>query len=330
MNKSEYKEYWHNNNNLDFLLDESGVSLEALSERTRIGYESLRHYAANKVAPPMEIVISLADYFDVSVDFILGRLEYDTIPGYHGHFTTIMRERHEELLSAVRPEKIEQFDFISKDMYESPWPYNILEKLISRPLDFIVTYDIEKGLIYTIENDLTERESVALLRYYRDGKNLEEVAKEFGVSRERIRQVIAKALRKLRYPVRLRTIIYGYEGNRALEQRKIELDEREREINKKSCDLAKLMAVCGAHDECKLAQSIIIEKSTQKMLTTIDEMDLSVRSYNCLKRRGVETISEIIDLFESGDIVKIRNLGRKSAEEISNKVYEITGVRYTA
>ncbi len=53
----------------------------------------------------------------------------------------------------------------------------------------------------------------------------------------------------------------------------------------------------------------------------IEELDLSVRSYNCLKRQGIETIHQIIDR-NRADVEKIRNLGKKSFKEILQKIDE--------
>lgn len=55
---------------------------------------------------------------------------------------------------------------------------------------------------------------------------------------------------------------------------------------------------------------------------TIEELDLSVRSYNCLKRAGILTVSEIISRTEQ-DMIKVRNLGKKSMEEVINKVHSL-------
>ena len=53
---------------------------------------------------------------------------------------------------------------------------------------------------------------------------------------------------------------------------------------------------------------------------SIDEMDLSVRSNNCLRRAGINTIGDLIKKTEE-DMMKVRNLGRKSLDEIKNKLY---------
>lgn len=54
----------------------------------------------------------------------------------------------------------------------------------------------------------------------------------------------------------------------------------------------------------------------------IEDLDLSVRSYNCLKRAGINTISELTDRSEA-DMMKVRNLGRKSLDEIQEKLIEM-------
>lgn len=51
----------------------------------------------------------------------------------------------------------------------------------------------------------------------------------------------------------------------------------------------------------------------------IDELELSVRSYNCLKRAGINTVEELVNK-TSEDMMKVRNLGRKSLEEVLAKL----------
>ncbi len=55
---------------------------------------------------------------------------------------------------------------------------------------------------------------------------------------------------------------------------------------------------------------------------TIEELDLSVRSYNCLKRAGINTVGELINKTED-DMMKVRNLGKKSLEEVQQKLAEL-------
>ncbi len=55
---------------------------------------------------------------------------------------------------------------------------------------------------------------------------------------------------------------------------------------------------------------------------TIEELDLSVRSYNCLKRAGINSVQELTDKSEA-DMMKVRNLGRKSLEEVKGKLTDL-------
>ena len=68
---------------------------------------------------------------------------------------------------------------------------------------------------------------------------------------------------------------------------------------------------------------IMVEKEDnrkEKILEmTIEELDLSVRSYNCLKRASINTVDDLINKTED-DMMKVRNLGRKSLEEVLNKL----------
>ncbi|HHU75458.1 MAG TPA: DNA-directed RNA polymerase subunit alpha [Firmicutes bacterium] len=65
------------------------------------------------------------------------------------------------------------------------------------------------------------------------------------------------------------------------------------------------------------------ESELEKVLElTIEELDLSVRSYNCLKRAGINTVEELIRKTED-EMMKVRNLGKKSLEEVVNKLDEL-------
>jgi DNA-directed RNA polymerase subunit alpha len=71
------------------------------------------------------------------------------------------------------------------------------------------------------------------------------------------------------------------------------------------------------------SRSTVVEKAEShrdKVLEmTIEELDLSVRSFNCLKRAGINTVEDLVGKTEE-DMMKVRNLGRKSLEEVMNKL----------
>lgn len=71
---------------------------------------------------------------------------------------------------------------------------------------------------------------------------------------------------------------------------------------------------------------IMVEKEEEEkdkiLEMTIEELDLSVRSYNCLKRAGINSVEELTSK-TSEDMIKVRNLGRKSLEEVIHKLEEL-------
>ena len=75
-------------------------------------------------------------------------------------------------------------------------------------------------------------------------------------------------------------------------------------------------------EEAKNREVIVEQKATEKekvLEMTIEELDLSVRSYNCLKRAGINTVEDLTNKSEE-DMMKVRNLGKKSLEEVINKL----------
>ena len=66
-----------------------------------------------------------------------------------------------------------------------------------------------------------------------------------------------------------------------------------------------------------------VEDDTSKVLEmTIEDLDLSVRSFNCLKRANINTVADLAEKTED-DMMKVRNLGRKSLEEVKKKLEEL-------
>lgn len=78
-------------------------------------------------------------------------------------------------------------------------------------------------------------------------------------------------------------------------------------------------------ENAKSAEVMIEKEDDEKekvLEMSIDELELSVRSYNCLKRAGINTVEELTNK-TSDDMMKVRNLGRKSLEEVLAKLKEL-------
>lgn len=72
-------------------------------------------------------------------------------------------------------------------------------------------------------------------------------------------------------------------------------------------------------DETGLMKSKIEDPNKKALETSIDDLELSVRAYNCLKRAGILTLNDLVEKSES-EMMKIRNLGKKSLKEVLDKV----------
>ena len=66
----------------------------------------------------------------------------------------------------------------------------------------------------------------------------------------------------------------------------------------------------------------IDDNKTTALEMSIDELELSVRSYNCLKRAGINTVQELCSKTPD-EMMKVRNLGRKSLDEVLEKLKEL-------
>ena len=78
-------------------------------------------------------------------------------------------------------------------------------------------------------------------------------------------------------------------------------------------------------DNARNAEIMVEKEEDQKekvLEMTIEELDLSVRSYNCLKRAGINTVEDLTNKSEE-EMMKVRNLGRKSLDEVLGKLEEL-------
>ena len=217
------------------------------------------------------------------------------------------------------------------------YPFNLIDAVFCGETVWVDDEDHIAGLEHALLT-LSDREQKVLEERFQDFKTLEEVGRDFNVTRERIRQMEAKALRKLRHPSRRNFILHGYIGGAELKElkaREEQLDEREKEIEKREKALQDILVrYKPKFDALKINIDMpleMIQKNIERS-AGIETMDLSVRSYNCLKRLGVNTIMDLILLVEGNDyldLAKARNLGRKSLREIIEKLDAMTGKEYS-
>ena len=214
-----------------------------------------------------------------------------------------------------------------ENVKESPWPLNILEAIgidyqEDDPLDHMD--DLSNLELAMCMSRLTDREKAVIRMRFREQMTLREAGAGIGTSPERTRQIEQKALRKLRYPYGASCYILKH-GAKAYVEMRIR-EEVEKQVAEQTA------AVKAAYQD-KLEKLSIeslpeIEDCTTRLLTKIEDLDLGVRPYNCLRRSGVTNVKELIERFPTlDDAWKIRNLGRKSLDEISQAVGRL-GLRW--
>lgn len=317
---------------LQELCEKTGASIPEICKKLNIDDLSMRNYISNKSKPGINILMKIANFFAVPLDLLCGRCDETTaqniLNDYSKTYEAIRLKDYEDCLFDRKNGSIQ-----IPTGYWAPYPYNLLDDIFREPVDHVLNEDELNGLEWAI-NSLMEREQTAIRCYYEENMSLEQTGNLIGpVTPSRTRQIIAKAVRKLRHPSRSKRIKNGLENYQAQEdysEKLRELDKRERIIERREQELDRLLK--NYEDKVKIvsAEELINDGIDPEILgITIEEMDFSVRSFNCLKRSNTNTLGDIIRKIRLGDningIYHIRNLGRKSMDEIIFKCSEIIG-----
>lgn len=326
---------------IEDLMEAIPVSYNTLSEKTGLSTTKLRNYIHNVTEPPIDSIIRIADFFQIPIDILVGRCteeEYsEFMKGFKPAFMKLEKNAYEHYLlrrygsgTPIIPN-----DNIKPNDYIAAYPYNLLDTIFKEPIRFILTDDQLAGLDYAMSITLTERESTGLKLYYEKGLTLREIGHHFNVTQERARQILAKAIRKLRHPSRTKTIMYGFEGRQKLNvwaEKEKELDEQycAEYIEKKQAWIEKINAIDNPPEQ--------EEQSTEsKIEDPIDCMELSVRSHNALLRtlsyqdpnnrlHWICTVGDVVNYIKTRNLLGIRNIGKKSAVEILTKLEKLYNV----
>jgi len=222
--------------------------------------------------------------------------------GYHKTFDTLEeaeKDLHEHLINA----KVSNHDY----------PYDFVSLLFGNDVPSIewVNDFFDDNLKYVMQT-LTDREQKIIRLRDIEGYTLEAVAERLQVTRERIRQIESKAIRKIRHPFRMKMLQRG----KKLTEWQLEINELESKLIKKKDELIYQLN----HPE-----EIIIDIKDDYDLKELYKLNLSVRTYNCLSRGGYKTLGELRDV-SYDDLMRVRSLGKKSIKEIESMLKEY-GIR---
>lgn len=200
-----------------------------------------------------------------------------------------------------------------------PYPHNLIAAVQGmKPDELEIDYygtDRLKGIAAALAT-LTDQEETMIVLRYKHYATFEEIGRYYGFTKERPRQIIKCALRKLRHPSRRTLFENGLEAyindlvNSQAETKSKTLlfDEYMRGYNAGVADAERVSETCEAFPKYHIPP------------LSFDDLDLSVRSFNCLKRAGVNTIEDILAFDNPDDIMRIRNLGKRCTVEIANKL----------
>ena len=186
------------------------------------------------------------------------------------------------------------FDVARIEQLRDEYPINLLKVIAAEQTRFEfnadeITEDKLDGLAHIIAS-LSEREQQILQLRYQERKTLREIGEIVGVTLERIRSQEHRAIYRLASPSRLGYIKYGkvaYE--KLIAERKA---EKEKEYNERGFNIP------------------------------LEELDLSVRAFNNLKKIGCDTVADVVDLAEE-KILSVNSLGVKTRTEIAVKLVSL-------
>lgn len=301
---------------LEGLKKQAGLSTEKLAEASGVSISSLNSYLSGRSQPSIESVMRLADFFAVPMDYLLGRCSEETANLLRDHYSEVFMALRKAPYEAYLTGRNDTMRWKIGDTVEAPWPYNLLDAINGERWDTPLNDDQMDGLDHAI-SFLNERARSHIYSYYRDGKTLEQVARMHGITRERTRQIITKAVHSMRHPVRMRFVKWGLHGAEMCD----EYNDRLQRIN------AEMKRLDDMELELKYRREALISRPSEMEAVlphnggaSIIDMDLTVRSYNCLERAGARTIADVANIARTGQLANVRNLGRKSMREILDKL----------
>ena len=195
------------------------------------------------------------------------------------------------------------------------WPENLFRDLIwldefegpEMPEDFLGTLE------YILHSTMSEREMLVLRCRYQNEETYRVIGLRIGVQQERVRQILNKAIRRMRHPSRLKYLKYGIaeQVERFGEQcRERAFKEGYQEgIKNAKCENEEIEPIHNPYGE----QNIVPISSLEEL--PIEDLDLSVRAYNCMRVANIRTVGQLMS-WSKAKLRRVRNLGKLTLLEL--------------
>jgi len=183
---------------------------------------------------------------------------------------------------------------------------------LSQGIDIPIKID-EQELPEYLTKILDDKTCQIILERYKEVQTLKYIGKKYSLTSERVRQIIERALYMLGNSMRIKEI--SWVPYQEYEVKSKELKFLEGKYNDLLSVLRETFKNTGARE---VLESCLLKNTGAKSID-IEDLDLSVRAYNSLKRAGYNTIDDIIST-DLEKLAKTRNLGLKSFDEVVSKV----------
>ena len=193
-----------------------------------------------------------------------------------------------------------------------PFPHNLICDVYGREVaPEELPLDIDKSVIYVLDNMMPERDAFILILRYMRNMSKREIAAYYGLSRARIHQIICKAHRQLRHPSRFK---YFKDGCAKVEQDKLVLpgDPAPTELPADPRPDEALTDIADVH----IRVDAIMARGG---LNRIEWLGLPMRAYNCLVTSQVENVWQLC-LLSPADLLQVKNLGAGTLAAIQEKL----------
>lgn len=305
--------------NLKKLIESSRMSHRQISEDSGIAISTLRMLLSERYEPSCEVMMRLADYFNVPIDYLIDRVNDEQKDLIEKDYYLYFKERRKYWFELHKSEyeKKPEGRLIIPPGYVAPWPYNLVNDIFQEEINWVISKDQEAGLMHSINLFANGRNKEMLLAYYRDYRTLEDIAGDYNITRNRVHQIIVRCVRIMRSPLRKRLIEDGLEGTNKIIEEEHYVFARRRQLEMRKIEIAAI--------EKEIEDKKDLPSYSKDIYDTpiLETFDFSVRTFNCLARGNINTLRKIVNAVNDDSIINLRNFGRKSYDEVINKLHEL-------
>lgn len=192
------------------------------------------------------------------------------------------------------------------------YPYNLLGTIIgpeALAVNFVTTNQLLDNMDQLLDNYVTEREALILRLRFINGMSLQAIADILNVTHERVRQLEAKAIRRLRHMVYTQKLLQSsqiLENQQKIEEQQRTITHLESQIN---------------HLRRQIEKEVGYEPLS--LTNSINMLELTNRAYNHLRMSGIQTVEELLKSLLSDEIHSLRGMGRNSVNNILYRLHQL-------